>query len=80
LLNNSENFREELLRSFRNVVAGEVGGKDAAAVRGLLNLIAMVQPVDTADPNFKADQLSFVTQPSCSPDHFNIKEKLVYLC
>jgi transcriptional regulator with XRE-family HTH domain/tetratricopeptide (TPR) repeat protein len=54
LLNNSEQFREELLRSFRNIVAGEIGGKDAEEVRDLLDLIAMVQPVDTSDPNFKA--------------------------
>jgi len=54
LLNNSEQFREELLRSFRNIVAGEIGGKDAEVVRELLDLIAMVQPVDTSDPNFKA--------------------------
>src|SRR5436305_11039987 len=48
LLNNFEKFREELLHSFRNIVAGEIGGKDADAVRDLLNLIAMVQPVDTS--------------------------------
>lgn len=53
LLNNSERFRNELLRSFRNIIAGEVGGKDADAVRELLNFIAMVQPLDPNDPNFQ---------------------------
>lgn len=53
LLNNSEKFREELLRSFRNIVTGEVGGKDADAVRDLLNIIAMIQPFDPNDPNFQ---------------------------
>lgn len=53
LLNNSEKFRNELLRSFRNIIAGDVGGKDADAVRELLNFIAMVQPFDPTDPIFQ---------------------------
>lgn len=53
LLNNVKKFREELLRSFKNVVAGEIGGSDAGAVRELLDFLAMVQPLNPSDPNFQ---------------------------
>lgn len=53
LLNNDKKFREELLRSFRNVIAGEIGGSEAEAVRALLDFLAMVQPFNPANPNFQ---------------------------
>ncbi len=53
LLNNSEEFRRQLLRSFRNIIAGEIGGKNADAIRDLLNLAAMIQPFDPNGPDFQ---------------------------
>lgn len=53
ILNNSEQFRTELLARFSNVVAGEVGGKDSEIVQELLKFIASVQPVDPTNDIFK---------------------------
>lgn len=53
LLNNSEQFRAELLRTFRDIIAGEIGGRNAEAVRDLLDLIVMIQPIDPTDPGFR---------------------------
>lgn len=53
LLNNSEEFRRHLLMTFRNIITGEIGGKNAEEVRELLDLIATIQPIDPADPAFE---------------------------
>jgi transcriptional regulator with XRE-family HTH domain len=53
LLINDKRFREELLSRFRDVVAGEVGGSNAALVCDLLDFLVMVQPFNPSDPKFK---------------------------
>jgi transcriptional regulator with XRE-family HTH domain len=52
LLNNVEAFREELLLSFRNVIAGEIGGSDSENIRDLLDYLSLVQPFNPSDPTF----------------------------
>ena len=53
LLGSDEKFRAELMRSFRNVIAGQIGSSGLEAERDLLNFLAMVQPFNPADPNFQ---------------------------
>ncbi|MHB8279748.1 MAG: helix-turn-helix domain-containing protein [Candidatus Humimicrobiaceae bacterium] len=53
ILNNDEEFRKHLMRSFRNVVAGQIGGSNAEAIHDLLNFISMVQPINSSDPKFQ---------------------------
>lgn len=53
LLNNEEEFRSQLLKSFRDIVAGKVGGTEPEAVKDLLDLVSMLQPVDPTDPIFQ---------------------------
>lgn len=61
LLSNSEQFREHLLRSFRDIIIGEIGGsKDAASIRELLDFVALIQPIDPADPGFEAAATAFL--------------------
>lgn len=54
VLNNSEDFRRELLRLFRNVVTGEIGAATATQnTQELLSLIATVQPIDPTKEDFQ---------------------------
>lgn len=59
LLNNTDDFRQQLLKSFRDIVAGEVGGSEPEVIKELLDLISMIQPVNPGDPAFQeiAEQL-----------------------
>lgn len=64
ILTNSEDFRIHLLRSFRDIITGKIGGfKDADAVKDLLDLIAIVQPVDTSDANFEEVASKILARP-----------------
>ncbi|KKR56133.1 MAG: Helix-turn-helix domain protein [Candidatus Woesebacteria bacterium GW2011_GWF1_40_24] len=54
LLNNEKEFRKALLSSFRDVIAGEVGGKNSEDVRLLLDFLATIQPFNISDPAFKS--------------------------
>lgn len=53
LLNNDKKFREELLIRFRDVIAGEIGGTDAQEIHDLLDFLALVQPLNSSDPQFQ---------------------------
>ena len=53
LLNNEKKFRDELLRSFRDVIAGKIGGSDAELIRDLLDFVATIQPFNPSDQNFQ---------------------------
>ena len=53
VLNNDEEFRQQLMRSFRNIVAGQIGTSNPEAVRDLLNLISLIQPINSLDPHFQ---------------------------
>lgn len=53
LLKNEKRFREERLSRFRDVIAGEIGGSDATSIHDLLEFLAMVQPFNPSDPEFK---------------------------
>jgi transcriptional regulator with XRE-family HTH domain len=55
LLNNSNEFRNHLLSRFRNIIMGEIGSSNRGAedIRNLLDLIAMVQPVDDTSSSFQ---------------------------
>jgi hypothetical protein len=53
ILANSDTFRVHLLRSFRDIITGQIGGtKDADEIKDLLDLIAVLQPIDVSDPAF----------------------------
>ncbi|KKQ53159.1 hypothetical protein A2865_02600 [Candidatus Woesebacteria bacterium RIFCSPHIGHO2_01_FULL_39_17] len=52
-LNNDEEFREQLMRSFRNVVAGQIGSSNPDDIRDLLDLIATLQPINTSASEFQ---------------------------
>lgn len=54
LLNNERKFRDRLLSSFRDVVSGEVGGKDPEKTRELLDFLATIQPFNPSDLNFQS--------------------------
>lgn len=61
LLNNSEEFREHILMTFRNIIAGEIGGpKGSEDIRSLLEFVAMIQPIDPTDPAFEAAASAFL--------------------
>jgi transcriptional regulator with XRE-family HTH domain len=63
VLANSENFRSHLLRRFRDIISGKIGGvKDADAITALMDLIAVVQPVDP-DTNFEAVATEILGRP-----------------
>ena len=53
LLNNEKKFRDELLGSFRDVIAGEIGGYNAESICDLLDFIATIQPINPSDQNFQ---------------------------
>lgn len=53
LLNNAEEFRQQLLKSFRDIVAGEVGGNEKEVIKDLLDLVSLIQPVNPSDPSFQ---------------------------
>lgn len=53
VLNNDEEFRQQLMRSFRNIVAGQIGTSNPEAVCDLLNLISLIQPINSLDPHFQ---------------------------
>jgi transcriptional regulator with XRE-family HTH domain len=54
ILANSDTFRFHLLRSFRDIITGQIGGiKDASIVKDLLDLISVLQPIDVSDPAFE---------------------------
>jgi len=53
ILNNDEEFRQQLMRSFRDIVAGQIGSSNPEAVRDLLNLISLIQPINSLDPHFQ---------------------------
>ncbi len=63
LLNNDRKFRDELLRSFRDVVAGDLGGNNAEEVRNLLDFLAMVQPFNPSDPQFQKSTEEILSRP-----------------
>ncbi len=64
ILANSDTFRTHLLRSFRDIVTGQIGGlKNAEAVKDLLDFISVVQPVDTSDPIFEEAAKSILGRP-----------------
>jgi len=52
LLNNEKRFRKVLLKSFRDVVAGKIGGGNPDKIRNLLNLLAVIQPFNPDDQKF----------------------------
>lgn len=54
LLNNEKKFRDTLLSSFRDVITGELGGKDPEKIRQLLEFLATVQPFNPLDPKFQS--------------------------
>ena len=54
LLNNEKKFRGELLRSFRDVIAGEIGGKNPEKIRELLDFLATIQPFNVHDTDFQS--------------------------
>lgn len=54
LLNNEKRFRNELLRSFRDVIAGEVGGRNPEKIRHLLDFLATIQPFNPSDRKFQS--------------------------
>jgi hypothetical protein len=54
VLVNEEEFRQQLYRSFEDAITGELGKTEQpATVREVLGLIALVQPVDPDDPQFR---------------------------
>lgn len=63
ILNNDKEFREELMRSFRKVVTGQIGGSNAESIRDLLNFLSMVQPINFSDPNFQEAAKKMLEKP-----------------
>lgn len=64
ILANSDSFRRHLLRRFRDVISGKVGGvKDAEVITALLDLIAVVQPVNLEDTNFEDVAVAVLDRP-----------------
>ncbi|NWF65807.1 MAG: helix-turn-helix domain-containing protein [Chloroflexi bacterium] len=53
LLNNEKKFRDKLLSSFRDVIAGELGGRNPEKIRELLNFLSTVQPFNPSDQKFQ---------------------------
>ena len=54
-LKNAESFRLELLRRFRNVIAGNLGDfSDTEPLKKLLKCIALLQPIHPDDEKFKS--------------------------
>lgn len=53
LLNNIEEFRAQLLKSFRNIIAGEIGKGEPEIIKELLDLISMIQPINPTSPAFQ---------------------------
>lgn len=64
VLNNDEEFRQQLMRSFRNIVAGQIGSSNPEAVRDLLNLVSLIQPVNSLDPHFQQASEKILDQRS----------------
>jgi len=64
ILNNSDKFRQHIMRSFRNVITGNIGGiRDAALVKDLLDLVALIQPINTTDPEFEKIATTILGRP-----------------
>ncbi len=64
ILANSTDFRMHLLRSFRDVITGQIGGtKNADEVKDLLDLIAVIQPVETTDSLFEEVVTEVIKRP-----------------
>lgn len=66
LLNNEKKFRDTLLSSFRDVITGELGGKDPEKIRQLLEFLATIQPFNPLDPKFQSAAEAVLTT------HFDI--------
>jgi len=63
VLNNSDVFRNQLFATYRNIVTGEVGGKDAEQVQELLDFVACIQPINPNDPAFENAAESILKRP-----------------
>ena len=61
LLNNEKKFRDTLLSSFRDVITGELGGKDPEKIRQLLEFLATIQPFNPLDPKFQSSAEAVLT-------------------
>lgn len=54
LLANQNDFKNKLLQSFRDVITGELGSKtNSKSLKSLLQLIALIQPFNPDDEDFK---------------------------
>lgn len=64
VLNNHEEFRTELFKSFEEAITGELSKTEQPElVRDILGLIAIVQPVDIEHPEFKLLAERIVEKP-----------------
>lgn len=63
LLNNIEEFRNELLRRFRDVIAGNIEGSDSESIKDLLAFVAAIQPFNVEDQSFKEAIETFFNKP-----------------
>jgi transcriptional regulator with XRE-family HTH domain len=66
LLNNEKKFRDTLLSSFKDVIAGELGGKEPDKMRQLLDFLATIQPFNSRDPKFQSSAEKILD------DHFDV--------
>jgi len=63
LLNNEKKFRDTLLSSFRDVITGELGGKNPEKIRQLLDFLATIQPFNPTDVKFQAAAEKVLNEP-----------------
>lgn len=64
VLANEAKFRDELYRSFEDAITGELGKIESPdLIRDVLGLLALIQPIDPDDPDFRAVATQILSRP-----------------
>lgn len=64
VLANEATFRDELYRSFEDAITGELGKIERPdVIRDALGLLALIQPIDPDDPDFRAVGTQILSHP-----------------